>query len=160
MDPLSITASIAALIGLIDTTIRGVRLLTRLKDIPLLLQQLNNELADLGLIVGEIQDTYHLLLESGLETMSHQQVVFVAIDRAKEIVHDLEIIIAYDLQRVSRDNTPRMSRRSWIQNKNRIKELRDRLQVAKDDISRAMTVDKMYAIHLKISNMCLFLGGS
>ena len=143
MDPLSITASIAALIGLTDVAIIGVRKLVGLKKVSLVLQQVNNELADLRLLVGKVENIYRQSSDSGLETGPDQEALSVAIRRAKEIMLDLEKIIAYDLLKLSGDNKLRISRTSWLRNENRIRERRDKVRVAKQDISEAMRVDEM-----------------
>ena len=147
MDPLSITASTAALVGLIEISVNGVRKLVGLKDASPALQQVNNELADLRLIVGKIEDAYRQLLDSGLETPPDQEALSVAINRAKEIILGLEKIIAYDMLKVSGDNSLRVSSTSWVRNESRIKETRDRLRAAKSDISMAMRVNEMYVDH-------------
>ena len=58
MDPLSLTASIIAIIGVGSQVAKTIKTLTALKDASDLNLALNNEIVDLGLITLAIQDTF------------------------------------------------------------------------------------------------------
>lgn len=54
MDPLSISASVVALLGAADGVSRGLRKLLKLRGVPDLILALNNELSDLQLLLNEV----------------------------------------------------------------------------------------------------------
>ena len=58
MDPLSLTASIIAIIGVGGEAAKAVRKLASLKGAPSLVLALNNEISDLYLVVLTIRDVY------------------------------------------------------------------------------------------------------
>ena len=58
MDPLSLTASIIAIVGVGGQAAGAVRKLAALKNAPELILALNNEITDLHLVVSAIQDVY------------------------------------------------------------------------------------------------------
>ena len=53
MDPISISASLVALIGAANTTVQGVRKLLRLRGAPVIILALNNEISDIQLLLNE-----------------------------------------------------------------------------------------------------------
>ena len=65
MDPLSLTASIIAIIGVGGQAAKAVRKFASLKDAPDLLLAFNNEISDLHLIVLAIQDVFQRQQISG-----------------------------------------------------------------------------------------------
>jgi hypothetical protein len=95
MDPLSITASTAALVALIDPVAKGVRKLARLKHAKPLLQQLNNELSDLQLVVAKVEDICRQAVMQNGDLASNQEVLSRAVDRAKDAILELDKVIEY-----------------------------------------------------------------
>ena len=146
MDPLSITASTAALIGLIDPAAKGVRKLVRLNHAGTLLQQLNNELSELRLIAGKIEDCCRQPLIQNCDLASDQEVLLRAIDRAKDAILELEKVIEYGLLTPSKGTTMKVDRLFWILRESEIRDKRDRLRDARDGLSLAMGLNGMYAI--------------
>ena len=146
MDPLSIIASTAALIGLIDQAVRGVRKLGRLKHVPSLLQQLNNELSDLRLVVGKVEDICRQALIQNSDLISDREVLSRMIDRAKNAILELEKVIEYGLPAPSEGTTVKIDRLFWIRKESEIRDSRDRLRDAKWGLSIAIGLDQMYNI--------------
>ena len=58
MDPLSLTASIIAVLGAGGVVAKGIRKLICLRDIPTSFLQLNNELSNLQSVIAAVQGLY------------------------------------------------------------------------------------------------------
>ncbi len=146
MDPLSIIASTAALLGLIDQVVRGVRKLARIKQTSLLLQQLNNELSDLRLIVGKVEDICRQASFRNSDFVFDQEALSRAIDRAKNAILELKKVIEYSLPAPSEKISGRIDRLFRIRKESEIRDGRDRLRDAKWNLSTTIQLGQMYNI--------------
>ena len=66
MDPLSITASIVAVLGAGGQAARAVKKLSSLKGAPDVVLKLNNELSDLRLLILAVQDVFLTVQGNGI----------------------------------------------------------------------------------------------
>ena len=72
MDPLSLTASIIAVVGVGGQVARGLRKLASLKGAADLILALNNEISDLYLVTLAIQDVYERQRISRVQSLNEQ----------------------------------------------------------------------------------------
>ena len=112
MDPLSLTASIITVIGLGGPVAEAVRGLASLRDAPNYIIALNNEMADLNLIVLAIQDIYQSQRATGasgqVDETNVDASVTSALNEANRITEKLRKL--YD--RLSGPGSP--SRTAWL----------------------------------------------
>ena len=95
MDPLSLTGSIIAILGMTGTVGKGLQKVRQLRKAPETLLQLNNEITDLYLLVRAVDDLYRQHDDS--TSVSQQEVVCAVLERTKSAVLELEMVIAYRL---------------------------------------------------------------
>ena len=95
MDPLSLTASIIAILGAGGTISKGLSKIRHLKRAPYIVLQLNNEVTDLHLLICAVDDLYRQTDQSVLDTQEY--VIRSALERAKHAVLELEELIEYVL---------------------------------------------------------------
>ena len=99
MDPLSITASLIALIGAAESIAVGINKLASLRNAPASVLALNNELSDLRLVLREVEP----LLQKHYQALAHTQsspfpasgnsTLLISIQRAKVKLVELESIV-------------------------------------------------------------------
>ncbi|KAL9115558.1 MAG: hypothetical protein Q9187_007287 [Circinaria calcarea] len=143
MDPLSISASTAALAGFIGPVAKGVRRLARLKHAKPLPQQLHNKLSDLQFVVGKLDDICRQALIKNCDLAPDREVLSRAIDRTKDAILELDKMIEYGLLAPSEGTTVKIDQLFWILKESEIRDKRDRLRDAKWDPSLAMGLDMM-----------------
>lgn len=143
MDALSIAASLAALIGVVDNVAKGCRKLLALKHAPQILQQLNDELSDFQFVIATVEDVCRE--QEALETgrCFSQELLSAAIHRAKDAILDLEKMEAYGLLKTPDHRNPKIDFKFWIRNESKLREMRERLRHAKVDILVAFNADDM-----------------
>ena len=134
MDPLSLTASIIAVLGAGSTISRVLRKIQQLKDAPELLLQLHNEITDLYLLIRVVDQLYH-----GHEYFrnqdfdAQQEAICSVLTRAKRDVLELEKLIAYVLTRET-DAGAEVDRVAWLRSQWKITEMRNSLRRARYDL--------------------------
>lgn len=143
MDPLSIIASTITIVGLVDKVVRKVRKIARLKHVVSLLQQLDYELSDLRLVVRKVEDICWQALTQNSDSVSDQEILSKAIDRAKNAILELEKVIEYGLLAPAEGTTIKINRLFWIRKESEVRDSRDRLRDAKWGLSIAIGLDQM-----------------
>ena len=132
MDPLSLTASILAVLGAGSTLMKSLDRALQLKRAPDTLLQLNNEVADLQILVRAVDEIWRQ--DGASITVAQQEVVSKALDRARVAVLELEKLIAYILTRET-DGGPTVYRLAWAYAHGRIKRTKDKLRTARNDLN-------------------------
>ncbi|MCJ1230361.1 Ankyrin-2 [Toensbergia leucococca] len=125
MDPLSLTASIIAIVGVSAQSVKVLRRLISLGDAPLLASALNNELSDLRLNVLAVQElfTKH---SSGSEDPALDQNAIISVvaclKRANTLVVELDCLLSPLLVLLSRpDNAMPKKWIAWMKVESRLK---------------------------------------
>jgi len=101
MDPLSVTASIVAIVGAGSSLASGLRSIYALKDAPDELLQLNEELFHVQLLVSAIQESCR---QRGNRVSAEDQCdefIFMTLKRSRDKVLDVEKLIVYGLTKVT-----------------------------------------------------------
>ena len=144
MDPLSVTASILAIIGAASTVGKGLKKITSARRLPGVLLQLNNEVTDLQYVV---QDVHNLLQQQtqidgengGL--LSTNPSLASALGHAKETLLALESLIAYQLTTIdSRDGTTKIDSISWLRLEPKVKCIKDDIRTDRVRLSSALSL--------------------
>ena len=142
MDPLSIAASIVALIGAAESIAVGINKLASLKNAPASVLALNNELSDLRLVLAEIQPLLekHYTATAGNGTLrvgfSGGSTVLLSIQRAKIKLVELEVIVRNRLM----VRMGVVDKLSWAFEQEKILRAKDDLRTARLNITAALGV--------------------
>lgn len=139
MDPLSLTASIVAIIQLSGTIGKGLKKLIDLRNTPDILLALNNEVTDLQCIVQDTDDLFRQLPDTtGADPIAS---VGRALGKAKKTLHKLECLLAYELTTVKRkDSEVKLDRSVWLRVERKVQFLKDDIREAKLSLSSALSI--------------------
>ena len=142
MDPLSIAASIVALIGAAESIAVGINKLASLKNAPASVLALNNELSDLRIVLAEIQPLLekHYTATAGYATLkagfSGDSTILLSIHRAKIRLVELEVIVRNRLM----VRMGVVDKLSWAFEQEKILRAKDDLRTARLNITAALGV--------------------
>ena len=146
-DPLSVTASILAILGAGGAVGKGLRKLLKLKRAPDILLALNNEIADLHCViqtVNEVLRQHKAIEESSVGRVSQ------SLDNIKRTLMTFESFVAYELTVVEdNDNHTRLDKSSWLLAEPKVKKLKNQIQVDKADLCLASSLFTQYCLFLR-----------
>ena len=133
MDPLSITASLITVLGTGGAVTKGLGMILNLKNAPNILLQLNNEVSDLTLVIRAVDD---LCRRSQLThaAPTQEEVVYSALERARNVVLDLEKLIEYTLTKQTSSGS-HVNRIAWLASLDRIKKTRTAIRAIRNDLA-------------------------
>jgi hypothetical protein len=136
-DPLSISASIVALIGATGTIAKGLRKLASLRNAPDTILALNNEVSDLRLIFWEIGS----LLEKHDDRVAGIAGIDNILKRAEAGLLELETVLT---KTIAASTTPNgdvdFNRVAWLRHKSRVVSMIDKLRETKANLNTALSV--------------------
>ena len=132
MDPLSLTASIIAVLGLTGSVGKGFHKIREIRKAPEILLQLNNEVTDLYLLVHAIDDLYRQHNDS--TRVSQQEVVCAVLERTKSAVLELEEVIAYRLTKETKRGTE-IDLIGWAGASNKINIIKDKIRNTRSNLN-------------------------
>ena len=125
MDPLSLTASIIAIVGVSAQSVKVLRRLISLGDAPLLASALNNELSDLRLNVLAVQELFTRHSSGSEDTALDQNAIIsvvACLKRANTLVVELDCLLSPLLVLLSRpDNAMPKKWIAWMKVESRLK---------------------------------------
>jgi hypothetical protein len=140
MDPLSITASSIAILGTITGTSKGISKLVSLRDAPIELQALYNEVEAFRSLLVIIQSSLrHVQGSEAYE--EYGQALCNLLTEAKQAVLELECTIEYQLRRgveVDQNGLPKVSRMTWMRSAGKIEELRMKIKNSRGNLSTGL----------------------
>ena len=143
MDPLSLTASIIAIIGITGQTAKSIKKLASIKGAPDLILALNNEISDIRLIIIAIQDVFEKQQTTGIPFPGY---------RASEVNIDASVISALEqangtvlqLEELHNRLTPFSSGLSdkitWLREQNKLKLMQEDLRNARLKLAAVLGV--------------------
>ena len=152
MDPLSLTASIIAILGTGGAIAKGFGKIRETKDAPTVILQLNNDVSDLTLLIRAVDQLLrsHLLAVASPE---QEQIVYNALERARNVLLDLEKLVEYTLTKETNLGT-QVNRTAWLSSLNRIKEMKTTINATRNELTivwaalRNKLVDKNLGLHM------------
>ncbi|KAI9711345.1 MAG: hypothetical protein M1812_007194 [Candelaria pacifica] len=136
MDPLSITASVIAVLGLSVKVTQGIGKLRGLREADDLLHALMNEITTLRAIAGQVE----AVLRQHRDSLSAEQIACLeslehVLKAAKAKLEELDHIIHYKLLRPKSDpSNDKLSRRAWLNYESDIQRLQQELRTLRQDI--------------------------
>lgn len=139
MDPLSLTASIIAIVQISGTIGKGLKKIVNLRNAPDIFLALNNEVADLQCILQDVNS----LLRQRLDTTGQEPLgsLVRALEKAKQTLSKLEILLAYDLTTTKRNgNEARLDRSVWIRAEAKVYQIKDEIREDKSSLSSALSI--------------------
>ena len=148
MDPLSLAASILAVLGAGGTIAKGLAKIRRLKRAPCILLQLNNEVTDLHLLIRAVNEIYHSSANIIPVSTLQEEVVYNALKRAKHDVLELEKLIEYILTKETSSGTE-IDTLAWIRALDRVKEACDHIRASRNDLNIVWTTLSNRCRHLE-----------
>ncbi|KAH7379029.1 ankyrin repeat-containing domain protein [Cadophora sp. MPI-SDFR-AT-0126] len=138
MDPLSISASIVALIGGATTVVRGLDKLQSLRHAPAELKALLNEVADLQVVLTSVKESLECLRGLGPQ-IPHDALRNLPdmIDRATKTIEDLNSFVSGNL--LKGDPNPaggvlKVSRRTWLGKEKKLAAFRGSIKECKENL--------------------------
>ena len=134
MDPISITASIIAVLGAGGTVAKGLNRIRRLNNAPEILLQLNNEVVDIHLVIRSVDELAQQWSQQPSTSERQRELVHAALSRTKDTVLELERLIAYILTKET-DTGAKVDRLAWIMNMERIREMKNKIRAARDNLN-------------------------
>ena len=132
MDPLSLTASLIAILGVGGSISKGLRKIHQMKRAPEILLQLNNEITDLNVLVLTVDEIYRQLSDPMLARQP--EVICETLIRAKNTILELKKLVEYVLTKKT-DTDPEVARLAWVRSINRIKEMKEEIRHARSDLN-------------------------
>ena len=137
MDPLSLTASIIAIIGGGSTVGKGLKKILSTRHLPDILLQLNNEVTDLQYIVQDIND---LLQQQAQKPLPSYTSLISALKFSKQTLLALESLIAYEITTVDSHRQTRIDWISWLRVEPKIKRLKEDIRTDRVRLSSALSL--------------------
>ena len=141
-DPLSITASIIAVVGAAEGVTKTLAKIKSIRNAPDELLALINEVSDLKLIISDIQN--HIVIQRAQIPQTELQNISTLIKRAKDKLLELDQLIQYRLVKPESDQI-KVSRREWLRAKAVIERFRQDLRDIRLNIITQMAVINSWA---------------
>ena len=112
---------------------KAFRKLLSIKDAPVLLLRLRDEVSDTSRVISCIADCYRDQDEVLTSCEPQASLVCTRLARAKQIVLEVEKLVAYELTKVV-NGADTVASTAWLRKENKVQDLLDRLQHAKRDL--------------------------
>ena len=137
MDPLSITAAIVTLLSTGSTVDKALKRVIGLKDAPNVLLALNNEVADLRLLISDVSDILQARDDDTNQCSTNH--LFRGLERVKDDVRELEQFVVYQLTTLGRNGDARVDKSRFLRHQIRMQELKDRIRSGKESLGFALS---------------------
>ena len=155
MDPLSLTASIIAVLGASATVASGIEKIISMRNAPDAILALNNEVADFQLVVGMI----HELLQDYNSSNSTESAVYTesltsVLVRAKQKLLELDMLIQYRL--MTGGTKQDFNRIAWVREHRKVKALQDEIRSIRMNLVAVigvLTSRAAFRIELQVSGL-------
>ena len=149
MDPLSLTASIIAVLGVGGQAVKGIAKLSSMRGTPELILALNNEISDLHVVILAIQDVVRQRTTSGpgqrAGDINIDASITNSLRQANDLVTDLEAF--YDRLKVSSPgltSTITFNRTVRLREQRRIKKMKEDLKSVRIKLTTALGALNVY----------------
>ena len=150
MDPLSLTASIIAVVGVGGEVVKAVRKFASLKGAPDLILALNNEISDLYLVILAVRDIFVWQRASTLPSTTNvttDNTVLSTLVQANEKVLELRALyqrLTTQTTRLSDINT--LNKASWLREQKNVKKMQEDLRTVRLKLSATLGILNSYVV--------------
>lgn len=155
MDPLSLTASIVAVITAANVGVKGLRKLDHFRRAPQEIEELTSELESIKSLLEEIASFARLNSQA-----LHCESLFQCVGRAGKKTNDINTLLATAPSNFPRLNDAGQARLLLFRYKDRLKCLRDDLRVVRMDLAVRLSLVEAYASKFQLHLSSGFLSGS
>ena len=139
MDPLSISASVVALLGAGGTLAKLLRKGIGLKNAPSVLRALNDEVSELQLTANDVNDL--LWTANGDPNDQPPKSLVSTLSRVKSILSQLESYISYQLTTVTADGqSNRLDKSVYLRAENRLQEFKAEILASRIALAAALSL--------------------
>ena len=145
-DPLSVTASVIAIMGAAEGVSKALARIKEIKNAPSELLALMNEFADLRVVLGDVERNIRNAQRSKLPERELAHLSTIA-NKAKDQLLELDQLFHYRLVKPNASQF-KISRREWARAKATIKRFRNSLRDVRLDILTQMAVISSYVYPL------------
>ena len=129
MDPLSVIASVIAIMGATGGISKTVQKIASMRGAPDAISALNNEISDLRLVLQAIET---LLLRGSALPSPFDISLCTSLDRTKAKILELETVVEYQIMTtIGANNEPRVNRIAWARRRGQIQRIQDELRLAR-----------------------------
>ena len=140
MDPLSITASVIAVLKGVNGTGKGIGELISLRNAPAELLALSDEVETFRELLAIVRCGIRKI-EGSAEYQDCRESLCYPLRKAERAALDLECTVEYQLRNgveVDRDGRPKVSHVTWLKSSKKIQQLRDKIKDARDNLSTGL----------------------
>ncbi|KAL9115353.1 MAG: hypothetical protein Q9227_000674 [Pyrenula ochraceoflavens] len=131
-DPLSIAASALTLLAAVSATVKGLKTIASLKNIPGELYQVHNEISDFHVVITTTTRILQRLLEVDNSDIVNQ--IHVLIERAIPVVNELQALLRdrviknYEAVEETHVRRIEVSKLAWLKHQNQVRRLVSEIQ--------------------------------
>ena len=136
MDPLSITASVIAVIGAADSAGKGILRLIALRGVPDIVLALNNEVSELKLMLHELEA---LLYGPSLSEASRIHLNSSILPNVMWVKDQLEVLRHITTERLHKP-AGTINRSAWLKVKKQVCEIQSSLRDSRQSINVALSI--------------------
>ena len=150
MDPLSLTASIVAIIGVGGQAAKAIKKLASVRGAPYSIFALNNELSDLQLVVAAVEEILKAQQAASSTSISGNQAYDASVNASVTSSLDQVNRKALELQSMyqrltqpasgSTSSTPKLNKATWLLEQNNLKRLKEDLRAARLKLAATLGV--------------------
>lgn len=144
MDPLSLTASIIAVVGAGSTIGKGLKKAAAARHMPDIVLALNNEISDLRFVIHDLNDLlwqHDQVAHENRGPLPGHASLSSALKHVKETLLALESLIAYELTTVDSTNGHiKMDWSSWLRAEPKVQKLKNDIHTDRIRLSSALSV--------------------
>lgn len=143
MDPLSLTASIIAVVGAGSTIGKGLKKAVAARHMPDVVLALNNEISDLRYIVHDLDDLlrqHDQVAHENRGPLPGNASLSSALEHVKQTLLALESLVAYELTTVDSTNGRiKIDWSSWLRAEPKVQKLKDDIHIDRVRLSSALS---------------------
>lgn len=153
MDPLSCTASILTIIGTAGVVGNGLKKIIALRHAPGILLALNNEVADLYILVQTVDQ----LIRRHSEATHAGPVgnLCRALQTAEITLFELEDMLRGRLTIKDVDGKPRLDRTAWLRSSTKVAKIKDQIRADRINLTSALSLLTTYILRLILKGVIL-----
>ena len=157
MDPLFVTASVIAIVGVSGQAAEAIRKLAAVRSAPDLVLALNNEITDLHLVISAIQDAFQrqrvTTLPTSVTGSGYHTSIASSLQQALDKVQELQALhVRLKPITPNASGVLKLSSVRWVRVQSRVRQMRDDLKTVRLQLVGALGMLSLYeddSLHLR-----------